>query len=254
MNYYNKYTTDIKRTYKVPQRFLDHLEARASMDRAKEERYGSQPGKSVFCYTPFSRHHFSLMVKETIQACSWFRYNEMEFLDGMMTGWFCGYQEARRKELTKSKGYSYTAGLEKGSALFHFLESETIIRMVHDGRLPHDERFARLTPSTQKFLEINLEYLMEEKVDIWHLPRNCDECALDLHEDSRIIGRLDGTEDDADTRYERGMVRATLRELAYGRRFIREDAKKASEFDDLWQHFFGTNPKNNPYRTHNSLR
>jgi hypothetical protein len=251
MNYYrSRYETDITRDYKVPQRFLDHLEARAALDRAEEERYGARKGQSVFAFTPFNRHHFSLMVSQTLEmtANGLYGYDEMQYLDGMITGWFCGFQESSRKSSQKSKGYAYTAGRESGSRLFHFLESETIIREVRDGRLPHDERFARYTPSTQKYLEIDFDRYMFHRNSIWHLPSNCDECAQLIKEENRIIGQLDGTEEDAQGYFECGMARSALRDMAFGKRFIREDAKKAKEFDELWEFLFGEKPRVNPYK------
>ena len=245
----------IKKDFVIPERFMNVLVERASSDRARAESRGARKDLTVFAYAPFTKHHFALMVSKTVMWAGGQSRPEKadDYLNGMITGWFVGYSASEHRDSDLNyKGYPYNEGRQRGSALFHFLESETLLFRIKNGEERSHPAYERIEPCIPKYLHIDFDKYIVNNGDIWHRPGHCDECDQLLDEEKRIIGQVDGDKEDADYRFACGLDKRMLRDLAQEKRFIREDAGRAVKWDEAWEFFFDKKPSWNPYRAKKS--
>jgi hypothetical protein len=228
MYHYNGIT--IKKTYRIAPEFLEVLERRLVNDRAREESYGARKNLSPFMnYAPFNKHHFALMVEVAKRES----YNPLVYLDAMIAGWCIGYSVSRHEfSAIRHGGYTYNRGRRAGSALFHYLEDQT---MDEETLLP-------------KYLHLDFDSIITEKGFMWHLPSACDGCRELYRQQRRIVGQIDGDRLDANDRMWEMTTRSLMKEMVRRRPFIRIDDEKARKWDESWEFLFGEKPRVNPYK------
>jgi len=194
---------DITKDYRIPERYMNVLESRIANDRAKAEERGGRKGLSIFAYTPFTKHHYALMVARTIE---WSKQNHVfgndeEYINGMVSGWLVGFHPDRDIHPGRTlPGYSYVEGKQAGSRLFHWLEASS----TYQGDIVELPKY--LLVDTQQYIDRGI---------MWHIPAWCEECSELLNTEERIVGRLDGDEDDADERFMDGLRREIIEEFEH---------------------------------------